>query len=519
MRLLAAAVEARAVVDYCRISYDKSGAADGVGDQHDENLEAAEELGETISRSYVDNDLSAFKLHVQRPEYDRLLADMRDNQIRLIIIWHANRLNRTVEAVLHFIKVARAAKVKLYSVTKGSFYNLETAAGERDLIKDTLDAQYESAHRGERVTKARKRQARHGIYGGGLRPYGWGVDTGRVRSVCVNPKAPLEDRRYEDRTVLDMGQHNPAEAAEIRRWALDLLAGVKMGHVLRDLAKRRVPTQAQTDGRTLRRGGKDVETKGWQSRTLWHILLNPRTAGHSVRHGEIIKHNAYPPILSDAQQDALKVIKADPGRTTSPGNVPKWLNSLIALCDRCGATYRARSKNGKLIYQCFTGHNGPDAVMSDMFVRDYVLGRLSQPDVQDLLPAAQSETIDFAAIQAQIIELDESKRSAARMFIQKKIDDDMMAEAKRCADEEIGRLREKMNRAASDSPLSDLFDYESAHHWWDAIGLGRQREVVKMLAVVTFHGIGRGKRVPIKDRVTITPKARPEPTEPQPAAA
>ncbi|MFI6536466.1 recombinase family protein [Nonomuraea sp. NPDC050547] len=519
MRLLAAATQGRAVVDYCRISYDKTGAADGVGDQHDENEEAAEQLGETISRSYVDNDLSAFKANVQRPDYDQLLADMRDNLIRLVIIWHANRLNRTVEAASAFIEIARAAKVKLYSVTKGSFYNLETAAGRRDLIKDTLDAEYESAHRGERVEKARKRQAKHGIYGGGVRPYGWGVDTGRVRSVCANPQAPLEDRRYEDRTVLDMGQHNPIEAAEIRRWALDLLAGVKMGHVLRGMAKRGVRSASQADGRTLRRGGKDVEPGGWQSRTVWQILLNPRTAGHSVRHGEIIKRNAYPYILTDAQQEALRVIKNDPARTTSPGNVPRWLTSLIAICDKCGATYRARSKNGKLIYQCITGHNGPDAILADMFVRDHVLGRLSHADVQDLLPDAQAETVDFAAIQAQIIELEESKRHAARMFVEKIFDEDMVIEAKRHADEQIAGLREQMNRATTNSPLSDLFDYDDARAWWEAIGLGRQREVVKMLVNVTFHGIGRGKRVPITDRVTITPKDRPEPSEPQPIAA
>lgn len=37
-------------------------------------------------------------------------------------------------------------------------------------------------------------------------------------------------------------RHNPAEADEIRRWADDLLSGVSMNHVLRDLAARGVPT-------------------------------------------------------------------------------------------------------------------------------------------------------------------------------------------------------------------------------------------------------------------------------------
>ena len=124
------------------------------------------------------------------------------------------------------------------------------------------EAEYECDHRGERVALARKRQARKGEYGGGVRPYGWGVDTGRVRSVCVNPKAPAMERRYEDRPVLDMTRHSPAEAAEIRRWADDLLAGVSMNQVLRDLAARGVPTVAVTDGRVVRRDGKPAEHAG-----------------------------------------------------------------------------------------------------------------------------------------------------------------------------------------------------------------------------------------------------------------
>src|SRR5258708_7499815 len=78
----------------------------------------------------------------------------------------------------------------------------------KELRDDVNEAEYESEHRGERVALARKRQARNGDYGGGVRPYGWGVDTGRVRSVCVNPKAPAMERRYEDRPVLDMTRHN-----------------------------------------------------------------------------------------------------------------------------------------------------------------------------------------------------------------------------------------------------------------------------------------------------------------------
>jgi hypothetical protein len=183
------------------------------------------------------------------------------------------------------VVLARAHKLRLYSTTKGAFYNLDKASGRKELRDDTSEAEYESEHRGERVAIARKRQARQGVYGGGVRPYGWGVDTGRVRSVCVNPKALAMERRYEDRPVLDMTRHNQAEAGEIRRWADDLLSGVSMNHVLRDLAARKVATVAMSDDRRVRRNGKAAEHGGWNSRTVQQILTTRAPRGTRCTRG------------------------------------------------------------------------------------------------------------------------------------------------------------------------------------------------------------------------------------------
>lgn len=261
-------------VDYLRVSLDKTGAALGVASQHEENAEFAEELGLEIARSFTDNDTSAFS-GVERPGYRELMAQIKAGRVRTLIVWHANRLHRTTEEVTAFIRVARAAGLKLYSTSKGEAYNLDKAAGRKALRDDTSEAEYESEHRGERVALARKRQARNGDHGGGVRPYGWGVDTGRVRSVCVNPKAPTMERVYQDRPVLNMTRHNPAEAAEVRRWAEDVLAGVPMAQILADLAARRVPTVTQADGRTVMRAGRPAEHGGWDARTIQRILTHP----------------------------------------------------------------------------------------------------------------------------------------------------------------------------------------------------------------------------------------------------
>jgi site-specific DNA recombinase len=71
--------------DYARISRDKRGAAEGVETQQGENADAADELGLTIGRRYVDNDLSAYT-GVERPDYERLLADIEADTIGTLII-------------------------------------------------------------------------------------------------------------------------------------------------------------------------------------------------------------------------------------------------------------------------------------------------------------------------------------------------------------------------------------------------------------------------------------------------
>ena len=48
---------------------------------------------------------------MERPEYERLLADIAAGKIGTLIIWHANRLHRSTEEVNAFIKLARAHKV------------------------------------------------------------------------------------------------------------------------------------------------------------------------------------------------------------------------------------------------------------------------------------------------------------------------------------------------------------------------------------------------------------------------
>lgn len=486
----------RWAVDYCRISLDKRGTAQGVESQHLENEDSAEELSVIIRETYTDNDLSAFS-GVERPEYQRMLSDIEAGKVGLVIIWHANRLHRSTDEVNAFIRLARKHGVKLYSTSKGEFYNLEKASGRKQLRDDTSEAEYESEHRGERVALARKRQARNGDYGGGVRPFGWGVDTGRVRSVCVNPKAPAMDRIYEDRPVLDMTRHREDEAAEIQKWADDLLSGVSMRQVLADLAARGVKTVAEADGRELRKNGKTVKHEGWNSRTIKQILTHPRTSGHSVYRGEIVKRNAFAPIIPEEKRQALITLFTDPTRKTTPGNTPKWLGSLIYRCGVCddGTIMTARKNSrGTFIYRCRTkGHCSRIAHDVDQFVEAVMIERLSRDDIADLLP--QRATVDVNALRDRLRELDAEEADVAIRAAQKKITAVMMevfsAEIERQRDE----IRKQLSDATAESPLTVFATADDSAKVWHGLSLGRKREIIRLLTPITLMPVPavRGK--------------------------
>lgn len=500
------------VVEYCRISRDKRGTAEGVETQHHENVNAAEELNETINETFVDNDLSAYS-GAERPDYQRLIESIKAGRVRLLIIRHADRLHRDTGEVLAFIKVARAAGIKIFSSMKGGFYNLDKASGRHDLIRDTNDAEHESAHRGERVADARKRQARNGEWKGGTRPYGWGLLTTepqyrndqRRGKVMREPCGISDDGKP---VWLDMTKHNPQEADEIRHWASEIADKIEMRALLRDLAARGVQTVSQKEGRTDRqRNGRQTKHGGWDSRTIAQILLSPRTVGHAVYNGEIVARNMFPPIITEDQQNTLRTILSDPRRRTSPGNAPKWLGSLIYRCGICddGTTMTVRKKYREMVYACRAhGHCTRPAEMLDEHVADVIVARLSRPDVADLIPRADVD-VDVSGLRDELVSLDARKQDAATMWARAVIDTEQLETITATVDQRIAEVRAELDRATVHSPLSPFAYSENARTVWDGLSLARRREILRELATFTVAPPVRGRRGWRGDWVRIEP--------------
>jgi site-specific DNA recombinase len=510
----------RISADYNRVSDDDRGAAEGVESQHTDCAEFAEEIGRPLDATYQDNDISAFSGR-ERPEYLRLLDDVARGIIGAVVIWHADRLARSVREGLDILDLFRRHRVRLYSVQKGGEYLLTRASGRAEFIADINAAEKESGHKGERIVLARKRQARTGSYGGGIRRFGWGVPTGRVRSVCVNPRAPLDEREYVDVPVIDMTKHRPDEAREIRRWAAELLATRgNMAQLLAGIRERGVQTVSQADSRELKRGGRTVEHGGWDSRTITRILTAPRVSGHSVHRGEIVTRNAWPAIIPEETRQALITLLSDPARVTTPGNTPRWLVSKIALCGHCRTgtvTARGGTRSKGTTYRCGACHKGNQlAALVDEYVTAVACERLSRNDLAELIRPPRPE-VDVAGLRGEITGLQQRKTEASLSYARGGIDLETLETVKADIDLQTAGIRSQLAEATASSPLAEFLEastVEAAFAMWEARSVGRRREIVRQLMDITLM---RGAAYELDpDTVVITPRSRSADGAPRP---
>jgi len=113
---------------YARISSDPDGTRLGVERQIADCEALAARLGWTVSDQYIDNDLSAWSGKA-RPEYQRMVDDLKNREIDAVLVWHPDRLTRHPKEVEELIALVEGiGDVRVETVTAGD-YDLSTSAG------------------------------------------------------------------------------------------------------------------------------------------------------------------------------------------------------------------------------------------------------------------------------------------------------------------------------------------------------------------------------------------------------
>ncbi|WP_367402094.1 recombinase family protein [Kocuria marina] len=458
-----------AVAIYARISQDRTGEELGVKRQLADCRAEAERRGWTVADEYVDDDISAYS-GKQRPEYERMLADLTDGRRDGVIVWHMDRLHRRPVELERFVEVCTRAGVR----------DVVTLSGDVDLVNGDglLMARLLAAVAANESDAKRRRGARKALEiaqsgrptMGGPRPFGF----------------------QDDRIA-----HHPVEAPVVRQLARRALAGETLTSLANWLQDERITT---------------TQGKEWRTSTVRTMLTNPRMWGMRVHQSQVIGKAVWEPIITLDEGERLCRKLLDPARRTNRSARNYALSGLLE-CGKCGNRLHSHPRPPYRRYGCL---KGPDsrgcggiyiyAEKLEEFIAEAVLYRLDSPGMHQAItedPTTPEQVRALGeAIEADTARLDE--------LMEMWTDGELTRAQFRTAQERLSKRLEDNRRAFSRlTHPADAAEYvgrgSELRAKWSTLNLDQQVAIIKsVLRKVTIlpatttgrHGLDPARVVP-----------------------
>lgn len=433
---------------YCRISKDREGAGLGVQRQEQDCRELAASLGWQVTRTYTDNDISAYS-GKPRPAYREMLEAMQAGRVRGIVAWHTDRLHRSPRELEEYIDVSEQQAITTHTVKAGEI-DLSTPSGRA--VARTLGAwaRYESEHKSERGKRKQLQLAQAGQFAGGPVPFGW----------KMVDKVPV---------IVE------ADAAEIRTAVNSIIAGASIGSIVRDLNAR---------GITTRRGMK------WSSTAVRNLVMRPTNAGQAVYRGEIMGQSVFPPIVSVDQWRTATAIMKDPSRRSAFDSKVRHLLAGMLRCGTCGAAMQTSSRAGgsdatKFYYKCRTtggGHAFQTAQPVEELVSAVTVAMLESHHASGKMPIP-GDTEKLARLQDKTLTLRGRLEESANSYADGAITGQQLEAITARVRSQLDAANASMAQLGHGSPLPGP-SVGNIGEWWEAAGIERQRAIIDTLMTV-----------------------------------
>ncbi|MGH3313329.1 MAG: recombinase family protein [Streptomyces sp.] len=484
------------VVSYARISADTARDGHGVEDQHKVNGETAARLGWTIVHHYTDNDLSAAKATVVRPDFEAMVKALKsgrlpDEQPVLgVIVVADDRLTRRAGDYERFVDALTYEEGRLYADAKGS-KNLYSEDVESMGLFGVVISRMEVRKMQRRARRSHRARAELGIPVGGKRPFGW----------------------QEDKLTLE-----PGEAAWLAKGAREVIAGKSLHSILREWQEAGVRT---------------INDKDWASRSLKLALWNPRLCGWRKHNGELVRDaNGVPvvglwePVITSKEWMAIDAtfsarvgpnVKAD-GLVTDY-RTPSYLLTGILRCGKpredgqiCNSPLRASARvglTGGYLYQCPSremggcGGTGRNGAKIDGFITEAVLAKLEER------AAKATRTDEKWGGEQELERLMVMQRNLLHAWQEDQISDELFFPENQKVEARVKELRADRTRHALSQQRAAEITGDVRERWTSGLlGLGQKRALIReALHAVIVLPVGGGGRRPFNPDLLV-PKWR-----------
>lgn len=122
------------VVCYCRLSKDDNKSRySSINAQMELAKEYADSQGWIISKYYIDDNVSGYISNDERPEFSKMLQDIDDGKVDIILAKDLSRIGRKGSRTLTFIDELKEKNVNLI-LTKDTFGEFNLLEGDDDLL-------------------------------------------------------------------------------------------------------------------------------------------------------------------------------------------------------------------------------------------------------------------------------------------------------------------------------------------------------------------------------------------------
>ncbi len=139
----------------------------------------AQEGWKLVRKHYDDGGFSGG--NIERPGLERLLADIRDGQVDVVVVYKVDRLTRSLTDFAKIVDVFDKAGASFVAVTQ--HFNTTTSMGRLTLNVLLSFAQFEREVTGERIRDKIAASKKKGMWMGGVPPLGYDV---KNRKLIVN---------------------------------------------------------------------------------------------------------------------------------------------------------------------------------------------------------------------------------------------------------------------------------------------------------------------------------------------
>lgn len=364
---------------YARISDDFGGDGLGVKRQLRECRKRLEDLGWVEVDAYIDNSRSAFT-GKPRPEWKRLLGDIKSGRIEAVIAFQMDRLIRQPRELEQLIDLCEEVGVSEVKTVDGTL-DLSTPIGRTQArIYGSLANQESEIKRIRARSKALEKAEKGEYQGGGVRLFGYS----------------------QDRKTMNQG-----EAVRLRNIAKRVLAGSTIFSEVKRLNSAEVTTTAGNE---------------WTTSSLRRLLLSPAIAGLR-EHAEAGRVKAsWKGIISEREHDALVALFNGRRRGKS---VSTYLLTGLLICSTCGAKLVSTPhQKGGRIYRCPTPVAKPGSVKAGSCEGRSLSGERADEMVAEMVLAA----LDRAVLQGEEGDETEAMERVREIRARRELMAEMLAE-------------------------------------------------------------------------------------------